>query len=59
MILDIESPKDTTKTLEPGLGYNLEGGMGKEVRRMFKWDGTWVKPMADSWWCSVESKAIL
>ena len=40
MILDIESPKDTTKKLKPGLGYNLESGMGKEVRRMFKWDGT-------------------
>ena len=48
MILYIESPKDTIKKVKSGLCNNLEGEMGKEVGGMFKWEGTRVKPMADS-----------
>ena len=31
------------RELKLGLSNNLGGGMGKEVRGMFKWEGTWVK----------------
>ena len=58
MILYIESPKDTIKKVKSGLCNNLEGEMGKEVGGMFKWEGTWVKPMADSCYLA-ETNAIL